>query len=201
VDRAQRHRLAQTQRHARIGGRPADLPVRAGVPAGQLRRYYFNRDAIRQPLARPEALAEGILIGRRDGGHARLGGAARRHGHSVYGTRGGPTAGPLSSAAVDPSGRRHAGRHPPGEEPRRCVVDPTRPLHAAYYAAFPIDLPDRCIAAGCRPGGVVLEPFSGSGTTGLAALAHGARYIGIDLNPDFHQLANCPDIAPDAWGR
>jgi DNA modification methylase len=59
----------------------------------------------------------------------------------------------------------------------------------SHTASFPLELPLRCITAGCRPGGVVLEPFSGSGTTGLAALRLGRRYIGIDLNPAYHDLA------------
>lgn len=59
----------------------------------------------------------------------------------------------------------------------------------AHFAVFPIDLPIRCIKAGCRPGGTVLDPFSGSGTTGAAARQLGRRYIGIDLNPAYHDLA------------
>ena len=38
-------------------------------------------------------------------------------------------------------------------------------------------------------GGVVLDPFSGSGTTGLAALKAGCRYVGIDINPDYLELS------------
>jgi site-specific DNA-methyltransferase (cytosine-N4-specific) len=54
---------------------------------------------------------------------------------------------------------------------------------------FPIDLPLRCIKAGCKPDGTVLDPFSGSGTTGEAARQLGRRYVGIDLNPAYHDLA------------
>jgi DNA modification methylase len=53
----------------------------------------------------------------------------------------------------------------------------------------PIDLPLRAIAAGCPPGGVVLDPFSGAGTTGLTALRLGCRFAGIDLVPEFHDEA------------
>jgi DNA modification methylase len=66
---------------------------------------------------------------------------------------------------------------------------PTRPLHAAHFAAFPIDIPLRAIAAGCPPDGVVLDPFSGAGTTGLAARQLRRSFIGIDLNPTFHDIA------------
>ena len=43
--------------------------------------------------------------------------------------------------------------------------------------------------AGCRAGGVVLDPFLGSGTTGAVAKRLGRNYIGIDLNPRFCELA------------
>ena len=66
---------------------------------------------------------------------------------------------------------------------------PTRPYKGPHFAAYPIDLPLRCIAAGCKPGGTVLDPFAGSGTTGLAAIQLGRRFTGIDLSPDFARLA------------
>lgn len=63
------------------------------------------------------------------------------------------------------------------------------PNPQAHFATFPIELPLRCIKAGCRPGGTVLDTFSGSGTTGDAARQLGRKYIGIDLNPAYHDLA------------
>ena len=63
------------------------------------------------------------------------------------------------------------------------------PFPEAHFATFPIDLPRRCIAAGCPGGGTVLDPFSGSGTTGMAALEQGKKYIGIDLNADYLDLS------------
>jgi site-specific DNA-methyltransferase (cytosine-N4-specific) len=66
---------------------------------------------------------------------------------------------------------------------------PTRPYNGPHFAAYPIDLPLRCIAAGCKPAGVVLDPFAGSGTTGLAAIQLGRKFTGIDLSPDFAHLA------------
>ena len=66
---------------------------------------------------------------------------------------------------------------------------PVESQQGRHEAPFPEALPWRCITAGCPEGGTVLDPFSGSGTTGDAARKLGRRYIGIDLNPTYHALA------------
>jgi DNA modification methylase len=65
---------------------------------------------------------------------------------------------------------------------------PTRPSRQPHFATFPIDLPLRCVAAGCPPEGVVLDPFAGISTTGLAALQLGRSYVGVDLNSTYLDL-------------
>jgi DNA modification methylase len=85
--------------------------------------------------------------------------------------------------------RRHSRGHPNGRNPGDVWSINTRPYRGPHFAAYPVDLPLRCIAAGCKPGGMVLDPFAGSGTTGLAALQLGRRFTGIDLSPDFAHLA------------
>ncbi len=65
---------------------------------------------------------------------------------------------------------------------------PTQPFPGAHFAVFPVALPQRCILAGCKPGGTVLDPFNGSGTTGLAAQRTGRKYIGIDINAEYLDL-------------
>lgn len=65
----------------------------------------------------------------------------------------------------------------------------TTPFPEAHFATMPITLAERCIKAGCKPGGTVLDPFSGSGTTGLAATKHGRRYIGVDLSAEYLDLS------------
>ena len=86
-------------------------------------------------------------------------------------------------------GAGHRRAHPNGRNPGDVWSIPTRPYKGPHFAAYPIDLPLRCIAAGCKPGGTVLDPFAGSGTTGLAAIQLGRRFTGIDLSPDFARLA------------
>jgi DNA modification methylase len=93
------------------------------------------------------------------------------------------------SAASRYGTSRHRRAHPNGRNPGDVWSIPTRPYHGPHFAAYPIDLPLRCIAAGCKPCGVVLDPFAGSGTTGLAAIQLGRRFTGIDLSPDFARLA------------
>lgn len=68
---------------------------------------------------------------------------------------------------------------------------------ASHPAAMPAELARRCIVATCPPDGVVLDPFFGSGTTGMVAAKLDRDYIGIELNPDFLKIAKrrC-DIAP-----
>jgi len=76
-----------------------------------------------------------------------------------------------------------------GRNPGDVWTVPTQPFSAAHFAVMPTALAERAILAGCKPGGTVLDPFSGSGTTGLAATKHGRRYVGIDLSKDYLDLS------------
>lgn len=67
----------------------------------------------------------------------------------------------------------------------------TQPTSYAHFATYPEKLVEPCILAGSRPGDLVLDPFSGSGTTGRVAIRHNRRYIGTELN--FSYIA---DITP-----
>ncbi len=72
--------------------------------------------------------------------------------------------------------------HDAGKNPGDVWTLPTQPFAEAHFAVMPQALAERAILAGCKPGGTVLDPFSGSGTTGLAATKHGRKYVGIDLS-------------------
>lgn len=65
----------------------------------------------------------------------------------------------------------------------------TASFREAHFATFPPELVQRCIDAGCPEGGVVLDPFVGSGTTPLIARAMGRSCIGIDLNSEYLDIA------------
>lgn len=58
-----------------------------------------------------------------------------------------------------------------------------------HFATFPPELPDRCIRVGSAVGDVVLDPFCGSGTTGLAANRLGRHFVGIELRPEYAEIA------------
>lgn len=65
----------------------------------------------------------------------------------------------------------------------------TKPFKGAHFATFPVDLIEPCILAGSKPGDLVLDPFMGAGTTAVAASMHGRRWVGCELNPEYHAIA------------
>ena len=66
----------------------------------------------------------------------------------------------------------------------------TKPLKECHFAPFPQELIETPIKASCPIGGIVLDPFIGSGTSGLVAKKLGRHYIGIEINYDSVKLAN-----------
>lgn len=66
---------------------------------------------------------------------------------------------------------------------------PVQPTKEAHFATFPERLIEPCILAGCREDGIVLDPFFGSGTTGRVAERLNRRWIGIELNPKYIDIA------------
>jgi DNA modification methylase len=125
-------------------------------------RYYFNSDAIREPLA--ASTVADWRLGADRGKRERYGGQASC---------------PSSFAGANPS----------GANARTVWKLKPNSYHGSHFAVFPEELPKKCIAAGCPPGGLVLDPFSGSGTTGKMALQLKRSYLGIDINADYLDLA------------
>src|SRR5690606_30926812 len=121
------------------------------------------------------------------------GASARRRGNTYgpakYRTDPAEAVGRRGRGNLIATGSAHTATHPRGRNPGSVWSITTRPNRLAHFAAFPVDLPLRAIAAGCPPAGVVCDPFSGIATTGLAALQLGRSYIGIDINSSYHDLA------------
>lgn len=66
----------------------------------------------------------------------------------------------------------------------------TKPFKEAHFATFPEDLIEPCALAGCPEGGIILDPFMGAGTTGVIAKQNYRNYVGIELNPQYVNMAN-----------
>jgi site-specific DNA-methyltransferase (cytosine-N4-specific) len=170
-------------------------------------RYHFDLDPIRVPLARPDARdGTRIVGGSNKAATGGVGATARRRG-AVYGGKYNAVDAAAEPGAgrgnLRPVGHAHTAAHPKGRNPGDVWRLATRPYRGSHVAPFPIDLPLRAIAAGCPPGGVVLDPFSGAGTTGLAALQLGRSYIGVDVAASFHDEALTrmgPYLPADGWG-
>lgn len=66
----------------------------------------------------------------------------------------------------------------------------TEPNSEAHFATYPQRLVERMIKAGCPENGIVIDPFFGSGTTGIYARKSNRNFIGIELNPEYVDIAN-----------
>jgi DNA modification methylase len=64
----------------------------------------------------------------------------------------------------------------------------SKPYRGMHGAVFPPELPELCVLAGSKEGDTVLDPFSGSGTTGIVSLRHGRSFVGCELNPEYVRL-------------
>jgi DNA modification methylase len=65
----------------------------------------------------------------------------------------------------------------------------TEPFPEAHFAVFPSELVRPCIQAGSKENDIILDPFFGAGTVGLAALDLRRRCVGIELKPDYIEIA------------
>lgn len=105
----------------------------------------------------------------------------------VCGRKRGPALHPDSKSTNGNSGLSR--RESDGKRNRRSVWSvATRPYKGAHFATFPPDLIEPCILAGSPEGGVVLDPFGGSGTTAGVAVKHGRNAILCELNPEYAEL-------------
>jgi DNA modification methylase len=129
-------------------------------------RYYYDIDSVREPFADERMGASGaVALPYSDG-------SGRR-----------------DTAGATPRPRRPSPPRVPGRNRRTVWTVATQPFDGAHFAAFPPKLIEPCILAGCPVGGTVLDPFNGAGTTGLVAVNHGRRYVGIELNPTYAAMA------------
>lgn len=137
------------------------------------KKYYYDALAIAEPIA------EGTAARYKGGRSARSKYAEEIPGQGkVQKLNAARAAGTITDADISPV--RNA---------RDVWHINTVPYKGGHFAAYPPKLAERCILAGCPRGGIVLDPFFGSGTTGLAAVKNDRRYIGIELNAEYCELA------------
>ena len=66
----------------------------------------------------------------------------------------------------------------------------TKPEKSAHFAAYPKELIEPCVLAGCPNGGIILDPFMGTGTTAMVARMYGRNFIGFELNAEYMNIIN-----------
>lgn len=117
--------------------------------------YFYDVDAIREPVTSTGGASFG------------------KQRHSTEGTG-------AQSRRLKSDAERN---HPLGKNKRSVWTVPVRAFPGAHFAVFPEELIRPCILAGCPPGAKVIDPFAGSGTTGVVAEQLGRDAILIELNP------------------
>lgn len=111
-------------------------------------------------------------------------------GRSHFGERGGtPEQGKNSGNSNLHDGRWDQAFHPLGRNKRTVWSIPLGKCRETHFAVFPERLIEPCILAGSPEGGMVLDPFAGSGTTGMVCKRLGRSFIGVELVPEYVALA------------
>ena len=133
------------------------------------KKYFFDYTALEVPLAP---------------------GSAERYQRGFYSTKYTATAGNVPGQSPQAiTLPRKGGPAPAVRRGRDVWTTATNNYRAAHFATYPTALVKPCILAGCPQDGIVLDPFFGAGTTGVAALELGRQYLGIEINPAFCEIA------------
>jgi len=136
-------------------------------------RYFYDADATREPHC--------AIVQARLRESPPIDPARKSKGIAHPGKIGGPAL---------PGGDNSLICNPLGRNARTVWTVTSEPFAEAHFATFPQALARRCILAGSPEGGTVLDPFSGAGTTGVVAVKHARRYVGIELSPDYAAMAS-----------
>lgn len=134
--------------------------------------YHYDADAIREPHV---TFSE----------HSRMRGG-RKHFYQRGGT---PENGKNRGDNNLHDARWDQAFHPAGRNKRTVWSIPLSKFREAHFAVFPPQLVETCLRAGCPEGGVVLDPFLGSGTTAVVARRMGRRFVGVDCAEEYCEMA------------
>jgi len=134
-------------------------------------KYYYDYEAIKEPAAydgRKDTLLKGSPKYEKDVLPGQVGHSMAAKGHERW-------------------KKNERGEYVRNK--RSVWTVPTKPFPEAHFAVYPPALITPCILAGCPVGGTVLDPLAGSGTTLLVATQHHRKSIGIELNPEYIEIA------------
>ena len=136
------------------------------------KKYYYDADAIREP-------------------HVTFSDKSKmKGGRGHFGKRGGtPEKGKNGGDNNLHDGRWDQAFHPKGRNKRTVWSISLSKFREAHFAVYPESLVSTCVNASCPPEGVVLDPFSGAGTTALVARKTGRKFIAIDCVPEYIKIA------------
>jgi DNA modification methylase len=129
-------------------------------------KYHYDADSVREPHKRLWDETNGGNMA--DVGHKKSGKIETKNTH--------PNGYPMPNEK--------------GANKRSVWTVTTKPYSGAHFATFPPELIEPCILAGAPEGGIVLDPFMGSGTTAHTALRAGRQYVGCELNGEYIKLAS-----------
>ena len=140
------------------------------------REYYYDLDAIREPHAKST--------------RKRMGKGYRNASQKNKRTEGDSPGGHHRGGGVHSPGVGYDELlNEDGKNPGDVFNTSVRPFPEAHFAVYPPELCEKPIKATCPPDGVVLDPFAGAGTTLLKAKELGRQYVGIELNPEYADMA------------
>jgi len=136
------------------------------------KNYHYDIDAIREP-------------------HVTFTSKSRmKGGRGHFGKKDGtPEQGKNTGSSNLHDGRWDQAFHPKGRNRRTVWEISLSKFRKAHFAVFPEKLVELCVLAGCPPDGIVLDPFIGSGTAAVVAQRLGRKYIGIDINSEYCEMA------------
>jgi DNA modification methylase len=171
-----------------------DRPTRAHESVFLLTRsgrYYFDQDAIREPLQPSSVARLGQQIETQYGSERAYGGKKTNRPMKAVGPAyfGGRNKSEINDQTRLASGNAWEQDPERGANSRDVWTIASEGFNEAHFAVMPAELARRCIAAGSPVAGVVLDPFSGAGTTVLVANRLGREGIGIELNPQYAEMS------------
>lgn len=177
---------------------------------GILAKYYYNYEAILEPAnydGRKDTQFKGS-IKYNDETLARVGGERwpnklrgfkekeqinnpQHHGNSIesYGISGAGFSGHSGNYDAEGNLLTYKKDGVPARNKRDVWWINTQPFKESHFAVFPEKLIEPCILAGSKKGDMILDPFCGSGTTGVVCIKHEREFIGIELNPEYIKIA------------